>query len=64
MTSAHKRACWEAWIRPLSRCARCGLTGEAIVLRHASEFPPNVIEAAKRRLTKAGVDIAALPDRL
>jgi len=40
------------------------LTGEAIVLRHAPDFPANVVEAAKRRLTTAGVDIDALPDRL
>jgi hypothetical protein len=40
------------------------LTGEAIVLRHATEFPPNVVEAAKRRLCNAGVNIDRLPERL
>ena len=37
------------------------LTGEAIVLRHAGEFEPAVVEAARTRLEKAGVDVAALP---
>ena len=36
-------------------------TGEAIVLRHAERFAPDVVEAARLRLTKAGVDVDALP---
>jgi hypothetical protein len=40
------------------------LTGEAIVLRHATEFSANVVEAAKRRLCNAGVNIGRLPERL
>jgi hypothetical protein len=33
------------------------LTGEAIVLRHAREFPQDVVAAARRRLLDAGVDV-------
>ena len=33
------------------------LTGEAIVLRHASRFSSEVVTAARRRLEDAGVDI-------
>jgi hypothetical protein len=36
------------------------LTGEAIVLRHASQFDPEVVAAARGRLEKEGVDAAAL----
>ncbi len=37
------------------------LTGEAIVLRHGTEFSAAVIAAARKRLEGAGVDIATLP---
>lgn len=37
------------------------LTGEAIVLRHASQFDAEVVAAARRRLEGAGIDIATLP---
>jgi hypothetical protein len=37
------------------------LTGEAIVLRHGSQFNAQVIIAARERLESAGVDVAALP---
>jgi hypothetical protein len=37
------------------------LTGEAIILRHAERFEPFVVEAARNRLVKAGVDIGKLP---
>ena len=37
------------------------LTGEAIVLRHAERFDAPVVEAGRRRLKDAGIDIAALP---
>ncbi|WP_417480939.1 hypothetical protein [Maricaulis sp.] len=33
------------------------LTGEAIVLRHQTDFEPGVIEAARARLEAAGVDL-------
>lgn len=33
------------------------LLGEAIVLRHADDFEPHVVEAARSRLSSAGVDI-------
>ncbi len=36
------------------------LTGEAIVLRHASHFDVSVVAAARNRLEQAGVDVAAL----
>lgn len=36
------------------------LTGEAIVLRHQSEFEPEVTAAARRRLEDAGIDIETL----
>lgn len=36
------------------------LTGEAIVLRHASQFDPEVVDAARDRLERAGVDVAGL----
>jgi hypothetical protein len=36
------------------------LTGEAIVLRHAHQFGADVLAAAKQRLARAGVDIAAI----
>jgi len=37
------------------------LTGEAIVLRHAERFEPDVVTAARDRLEKAGVDVGSLP---
>ncbi|RVM09361.1 hypothetical protein [Sinorhizobium meliloti] len=37
------------------------LTGEAIILRHAHQFDVEVVEAARRRLEDAGVDLAVLP---
>ncbi len=37
------------------------LTGEAIVLRHPDKFDQNVRDAARARLTDAGVDINSLP---
>ena len=40
------------------------LTGEAIVLRHAEHFEPVVVEAARKRLAGAGVDLGSLPDRI
>jgi hypothetical protein len=36
------------------------LTGEAIVLRHASEFPNHIVDAARDRLLRSNVDINAL----
>ncbi len=36
------------------------LTGEALVLKHASHFEPTVLEAARSRLEGAGVDTAKL----
>jgi hypothetical protein len=39
------------------------LTGEAIVLRHASEFPGHIVEAARDRLRRSNVDIDALPSK-
>ena len=36
------------------------LTGEAIVLRHASQFEPEIVAAARNRLEKAGVNAAAV----
>ncbi len=32
------------------------LTGEAVVLRHASQFPPEVVSAAEQRLLAVGFD--------
>ena len=37
------------------------LTGEAIVLRHAGRFEPEVVVAAERRLIDAGVAVSNLP---
>lgn len=37
------------------------LTGEAIVLRHPIHFEPPVLASARDKLTRAGVDISALP---
>jgi hypothetical protein len=37
------------------------LTGEAIVLRHPENFEPQVLAAARQRLSDAGVDVDALP---
>lgn len=37
------------------------LTGEAVILRHPEAFAPSVVEAARRRLAGAGVDVDALP---
>jgi hypothetical protein len=37
------------------------LTGEAIVLRHPEHFEPEVLAAAREKLTQAGVDLAKLP---
>lgn len=37
------------------------LTGEAIVLRHANSFEPQVLTAARQRLSRAGVDVGTLP---
>jgi hypothetical protein len=39
------------------------LTGEAIVLRHSDRFEPNVVSAARNRLTNAQVEIDGLPLR-
>lgn len=36
------------------------LTGEALVLKHASHFEPAVLDAAKSRLEGAGVDTSTL----
>jgi len=36
------------------------LTGEAVVLRHSHEFDPRVVDAARKRLSRAGVDGDAL----
>jgi hypothetical protein len=36
------------------------LTGEAVVLRHATEFTPEIISAAERRLQASGIDTADL----
>lgn len=36
------------------------LTGEALVLKHASRFEPEVLEAARSRLEEAGVDTSRL----
>lgn len=38
------------------------LTGEAIILRHASRFPAEVVEAAKRRLQRYRLPHANLAD--
>ncbi len=38
------------------------LTGEAVVLRHPDAFEASVVDAARRRLEGAGVDLAALVD--
>jgi len=40
------------------------LTGEAIVLRHAEEFDPSVVDAARSRLVEAGVDVGRLPKQI
>lgn len=37
------------------------LTGEAVVLRHPGRFEPQVVAAARRRLTDAGIDVSTLP---
>jgi hypothetical protein len=37
------------------------LTGEAVILRHPDAFEAHVLEAAERRLSEAGVDVAASP---
>lgn len=37
------------------------LTGEAVILRHPEAFDPAVVASARARLTKAGVDVDALP---
>ena len=39
------------------------LTGEAIVLRHAALFEPDVVDAARRRLVGAGVEVSRLPSK-
>jgi hypothetical protein len=36
------------------------LTGEAIVLRHPTSFEPDVLAAARQRLSNEGVDVGAL----
>jgi hypothetical protein len=36
-------------------------TGEAIVLRHSKSFEPEVVGAARQRLSDAGVDASSLP---
>ena len=37
------------------------LTGEAIVLRHDHDFEAHVVDAARRRLVSAGVNVDELP---
>lgn len=37
------------------------LTGEAVALRHTKHFAAPVLEAARQRLTAAGVDLNSLP---
>jgi hypothetical protein len=37
------------------------LTGEAIVLRHPKSFEPEVLTAARQRLSRAGVEVSTLP---
>jgi hypothetical protein len=39
------------------------LTGEAIVLRHSERFEPNVVSAARKRLSEAQVDVDSLSQR-
>jgi hypothetical protein len=36
------------------------LTGEAVILRHADDFSPEVVSAARLRLSEAGVNVEAL----
>jgi hypothetical protein len=36
------------------------LTGEAIVVRHAGEFRPEIVESARRRLLDHGIDPAVI----
>lgn len=38
-------------------------TGEAIVLRHPGSFEPQVLAAARQRLSDRGVDVSTLPPR-
>jgi len=37
------------------------LTGEAITLRHPEHFDPQTLDAARRRLQQAGIDLNSLP---
>jgi hypothetical protein len=37
------------------------LTGEAIVLKHSESFEPEIVAAARQRLSDAGVDLNILP---
>jgi hypothetical protein len=36
------------------------LTGEAIVIRHRSLFPPDVVSSAERKLMARGIDTRSL----
>lgn len=36
------------------------LTGEAIVIRHASKFPPEAVRAARNKLANHGIDLSSI----